>query len=291
MYALSRHTIRVSMHIVRVPVSVGRVHRDADLWPEPNARSCPAVYRQYIMYGLQRGTRDTPNSMGAERRRGRCQTQTDASHTRHTHTRQALDPPTQVSQGDRTTGNPGQPQPPRTRDNRGRATGRTTGARPDTRVRAYKPDQPRDALPRHKATLSSQSAPEMKAARERPGPPACTAWSAKSPSRRPKDSTDIGTKCRAEDTLRHGRRLEASWVAAADPGVHAAPPAEVDAAGWMTETSPTTNLRGRTNMMSHRAPIIVNGWFISYAHQRDVRFFRGVPVSALPQILEQAQRS
>jgi hypothetical protein len=40
----------------------------------------------------------------------------------------------------------------------------------------------------------------MKAARERPGPPACTAWSAKSPSsvragapRRSKDSTNTGT--------------------------------------------------------------------------------------------------
>jgi hypothetical protein len=59
----------------------------------------------------------------------------------------------------------------------------------------------------------------MKAARKRPGLPACTAWSAKSPSsvkagtpRRPKDSTDIGTKGRAEDTCRYARRLEVSWA-------------------------------------------------------------------------------
>jgi hypothetical protein len=58
---------------------------------------------------LQRGTRDTPNSMGPERRRSRGQTQTNTSHTRYTHTRQALDPTTQVSQGDRLTGNRGQP--------------------------------------------------------------------------------------------------------------------------------------------------------------------------------------
>jgi hypothetical protein len=86
----------------------------------------------------------------------------------------------------------------------------------------------------------------MKAARERPGPPACTAWSAKSPSsvragapRRPKDSTDIGTKGRAEDTCRYARCLEASRAAAANPGVRAVPPAKEAAAGWMTETSPT----------------------------------------------------
>jgi hypothetical protein len=57
----------------------------------------------------------------------------------------------------------------------------------------------------------------MKAAQERPGPPACTAWSAKSLSsiragapRRPKDSTDIGTKGRAENICRYARSLEAS---------------------------------------------------------------------------------
>jgi hypothetical protein len=90
------------------------------------------------------------------------------------------------------------------------------GVRPAARVATYAPDRHRDALPRQRATLSSQSAPEMKAARERPGPPACTAGSAKSPSivrarapRRPKDSTDIGTKGRAEDTCRYARRLEA----------------------------------------------------------------------------------
>jgi hypothetical protein len=54
----------------------------------------------------------------------------------------------------------------------------------------------------------------MTASQERPGPPACTAWSAKERSndrsgapRRPKDSKDIGTNGRAEDTCRYARRL------------------------------------------------------------------------------------
>jgi hypothetical protein len=117
----------------------------------------------------------------------------------------------------------------------------------------YAPDRQRNALTRQRSTLSPRSAPEMKAARERPGLPACTAWSAKSPSsvragvpRRPKDSTDIGTKGRAEDTCRYARRLEASRAAAASPGAHAAPPAKEAAAGWMTETSPTTSWRENT---------------------------------------------
>jgi hypothetical protein len=78
----------------------------------------------------------------------------------------------------------------------------------------------------------------MKAARERPGPPACTAWSAKSPSsakagasRRSRDSTDIGTKGRAEDTCRCARRLEVSRAAAANPGMRAAPQAKAAATG------------------------------------------------------------
>jgi hypothetical protein len=101
----------------------------------------------------------------------------------------------------------------------------------------------------------------MKAALERPGPPACTAWSAKSPSsvragtpRCPKDLTDIGMKGRAEDTCRNARRLEASRAAAAKPGMREAPPAKDAAAGWMTETSPTTSRRGNMNMTSPRAP-------------------------------------
>jgi hypothetical protein len=116
------------------------------------------------------------------------------------------------------------------------------GARPAARVATYAPDRHRDALPWQRATLRSRSAPEMKAARERPGPPAWTAWSAKSPSsvragapRRPKDSTDIGTKGRAEDTCRYARRLEASRAAAANPGARAAPTAKEAAAGWIFE--------------------------------------------------------
>jgi hypothetical protein len=41
--------------------------------------------------------------------------QTNAGHKRHAHTRQGLDTPTQVSQGDRPTGNRGQPQTSRAR--------------------------------------------------------------------------------------------------------------------------------------------------------------------------------
>jgi hypothetical protein len=81
------------------------------------------------------------------------------------------------------------------------------------RVATYAPDRHRDALPQQRATLSSQSAPEMQAAPERPGPPAYTAWLTKSLSsvrarapRRRKDSTDIGTKGRAEDTCQYARR-------------------------------------------------------------------------------------
>jgi hypothetical protein len=54
----------------------------------------------------------------------------------------------------------------------------------------------------------------QESARRRQGPPACTAWSAKSPSsvkaeapRRPKDSTDIGTRGRAEDACQYTRRM------------------------------------------------------------------------------------
>jgi hypothetical protein len=119
------------------------------------------------------------------------------------------------------------------------------GVRPAARVATYVLDRHRDALPRQRATLSSRSAPKMKAARDKPGPPACTAWSAKSPIsvragalRRPKDSTEIGTKGRAKDTCRYACRLEASRAAAANPGVRAAPRAKEAAAGWMTERHP-----------------------------------------------------
>jgi hypothetical protein len=65
--------------------------------------------RAYFI-ALQRGTRDTINSMGAERRRSQGQTQTNASHTKHTHIREGQNPPMQGSQGDCATGNRGQPQ-------------------------------------------------------------------------------------------------------------------------------------------------------------------------------------
>jgi hypothetical protein len=67
----------------------------------------------------------------------------------------------------------------------------------------------------------------MKAARERPGGASWQAWA----PRRPEDSTDIGTKGRAEVTRRCARRLEASRVAAVNPGVCAAPLAKDAAAG------------------------------------------------------------
>jgi hypothetical protein len=126
---------------------------------------------------VQRGTRYTPNRMGAERRRSRGsteskthkrrgQTQTNAGHKRHTHTKQAPDTPTHVSQGNCQIGNRRQPRTTSTeRQERPR-----NGARPNTLVKLYKPDRPKDALPRHRATPSSRSAPDMKASRERPGP-------------------------------------------------------------------------------------------------------------------------
>jgi hypothetical protein len=70
--------------------------------------------------------------MGAERRRSRSQMQTNASHTKHAHIRQGLNPPTQVSQGDRTTGNRGQPQ---TTSAEGQERLRNA-TQPDTQVRA-----------------------------------------------------------------------------------------------------------------------------------------------------------
>jgi hypothetical protein len=113
--------------------------------------------------------------MGAERRRSRGsteskthkrrgQTQTNTGHKGHTHTRQAPDTLTHVSQADRQTGNRRQPQ---TTSAKGQERPRN-GARPDTLVKLYKPDRPKDALPRH--TPSSLSAPEMKASREARAP-------------------------------------------------------------------------------------------------------------------------
>jgi hypothetical protein len=89
---------------------------------------------------LQRGTWDTPDSMGAERQ-SRGQTPTNAGHKRHTHTRQAPDTPTHVSKGDQQKGNRGQPQ---TTSAEGQERPRN-GARPDTQVRTFKPDRPKDA--------------------------------------------------------------------------------------------------------------------------------------------------
>jgi hypothetical protein len=57
---------------------------------------------------------------------------------------------------------------------------------------------------------------------------------------------------------RNARRLEASWAAAANLGVRAAPTAQDAAARWMTE-APTTSRRGKTNMMSPAAPGLRGG--------------------------------
>jgi hypothetical protein len=130
---------------------------------------------------LQRGTRDTLNSTGAKRRRSRgqtgCkthkrrgQTQTNVGHTRYTHTRQA--PDTHTGQPRRQSSR----QPQTTSDHLGRGTREAAQRGPaGHRVKAYKPDRPRDALPRHKATPSSRSTPEMRVSRERPGRTACAA--------------------------------------------------------------------------------------------------------------------
>jgi hypothetical protein len=76
-------------------------------------------------------------------------------------------------------------------------------------VLAHKPERHREALSRQRATLSSCRAPEMNAGQDRPGPPACTAASAKDPSsdtvgtpNHPKGSTDTGTKGRAVENWR-----------------------------------------------------------------------------------------
>jgi hypothetical protein len=79
----------------------------------------------------------------------------NASHTRYAHMRQALDTPTQVSQGDRPTGNRGQLL---TTSAEGQER-LQNGAWPDIRVWVYKPDRPRDALPRH-ASLGNAELPE-----------------------------------------------------------------------------------------------------------------------------------
>jgi hypothetical protein len=75
-----------------------------------------------------------------------------------------------------------------------RGPGKTAHWSPAIGSRRDMPNRHRGALPCAGATLSSRSAPEMKAARKRPGPPACTTWSAQPTSsekagapRRPKD--------------------------------------------------------------------------------------------------------
>jgi hypothetical protein len=50
-------------------------------------------------------------------------------------------------------------------------------------------------------------------------------------SKASKDSTDIGTKGRAEDTRQYARPLEASRAAAANPGERVVPPAKETATG------------------------------------------------------------
>jgi hypothetical protein len=195
---------------------------------------------------VQRGTRDTPNSMGAERQRNRGQTQTKASHTKHTHIRRGLVRPTQVSIWIyRSTSRYGRKDPPagnKARCNRtntphskatqrkakpnqtpqthtGRKTGLNSlsrglpetahrglasGTRCDVRARpiqgcvapakgnAKLPERPRDeggprkGRPASLHRLVGQVPSSVRAGAQR----------------RPKDSTDIGTQGRAEDTCR-----------------------------------------------------------------------------------------
>jgi hypothetical protein len=62
----------------------------------------------------------------------------------------------------------------RRRNARRRNSKRSQTKNPKTTHKAQnRPDRHREALPGQRATLSSRSAPAMKAARERPSPPAC----------------------------------------------------------------------------------------------------------------------
>jgi hypothetical protein len=175
--------------------AVGSATCDAHAYTVMHAESTYTEGRGTVAFSV-------PNSMGTEKAKSRCQTQTNSSHTR-----QALDTPKQVSQGDRPAGHRGQPQT-NTAEGKGRPR---NGARPDARGRAYKPDRTgpgtrcRGTGPRR----APGAPPEMKASRERPGPPACSTWSAKERSnvragapRRPNDSTDRDMKGRPEDARR-----------------------------------------------------------------------------------------
>jgi hypothetical protein len=150
------------------------------------------------------------------------------------------------------------PKQPQLRAGETAHRGPASNMRRDVRAR---PTQGRVAPAHGNAKLPERPRDEGGPRETRPASLLPVAWSAKSPSsvragapRCPKDSTDIGTKGRAEDTCRYARRLEASQAASANPGVRAAPTAKEAAAWWMTETSPTTSQRGNTNMTSPRAP-------------------------------------
>jgi hypothetical protein len=109
--------------------------------------------------------------------------------------------------------------------------------------------------------LSSRSLTEMKATRERPGLPACTAWSAKSPGsvragalRRPKDSTDTGMKGRAEDTCRHAHHLDHWRRPGQWPRIFSRSAPSVGCSRRVDDgTSPTISQRGKINRTSPRA--------------------------------------
>jgi hypothetical protein len=112
--------------------------------------------------------------------------------------------------------------------------------------------QHRDALPRHRAKMSSQSAPKMKPARERPGSPAYTAWSTKSLSsvrvgapRRPRTRTTLAQRAERRKTCHYACRLETSWAAAPNLGERAAPPSKEASAGWIRKRHPPRSGVGR----------------------------------------------
>jgi hypothetical protein len=124
------------------------------------------------------------------------------------------------------------------------------------------PDQHTDALPRNRAMLSSQSAPEMIAAQESPGPPAClhrlvSQVAEQRQGQGPKVPKGLDRHWHEGQGGGHlPIRAPLGGVPGngRKPGVRAAPPAKGAAAGWMTETSPNTSRRGNTSMTSPRAP-------------------------------------
>jgi hypothetical protein len=114
--------------------------------------SCHASVSGFVLNCYREG-RETRLTASVPKGEDSRPTETNASSTKHTHTRQALDTSTQISHGGRPTGNRGQPQ---TTAAEGQEKPRN-GDRPDEQVRAYKPDRSRDALPRHSSAAQGDA--------------------------------------------------------------------------------------------------------------------------------------